>query len=88
MTYEIIRELLSVRGIEHPYSFFGEKEWDRIHQYFKHTRKTEGRLAISSIRHFAELLDVTPSFLVACIKYEDMEEGLWIWKNFNRKSKE
>lgn len=70
MMEKVIKELLKVKKIDHPYTKWGEECKNLFYLW-----KAKGlEVRIIRLQKVAKMLDVTPSFLVKIFQYDKLEE--------------
>lgn len=68
---KIIRELWDVKGIDHPYSYYGEADYRKIYNIMR----TDNDKELKTLKWLAEKLDVPTTFFINVLKYEEIKEN-------------
>lgn len=68
---KIIRELWDVKGIDHPYSYYGEADYRKIHNIMR----TDTDKSLKTLKWLANKLDVPTTFFIKILRYEEMQEN-------------
>ena len=72
MLEKVIKEILKIRGIEHPYTYFGFDTYNEMTMFLKNKHNSWRHL--SAVKRYAEILDLPIKFLVAIMRLEAIDE--------------